>query len=419
MFVRAPAAQSRLRPAHERSRLLTLGDLMPSVLDNIAIIDADSHVQEPPDLWTSRVAWNMQDKVPQLRWDDDDQAEVWFLGRTKMLTPGFLAAAGWNEYPPLGPRRFADIHPSMWDSQARLTKLDQLGIHAQILYPNLATFASRQFTSDVDRDIHTLCIQVYNNFLSEWTSAAPDRLLAIAAIPFWDLELAVRELTRCKEMGHRGMMFTQDPSAFGLPHLANRHWDPLWAAAQEMGMPVNFHIGSGDNGESIYAKLDASMGVHAMHGSISMRSFLENAHTISQLIFGGVCHRFPNLNFVSVESGVGWLPFVVEGMDWQWLSCGVHLEHPEYDLLPSEYFRRQIYGSFWFERDTALYAIDKFADNIFYETDFPHPTSMSPGPASPAVEPLTYIEGALATLAPSTLHKILHDNAARVYHLDG
>ena len=91
---------------------------------------------------------------------------------------------------------------------------------------------------------------------------------------------------------------------------------------------------------------------------------------------------------------------------------------PKLEMLPSEYFRRQIYGSFWFERDTARYAISKFEDNIFYETDFPHPTSMSPGPASPAVAPMTYIKEELATLSSSTLNKILHDNAARVYHLD-
>jgi predicted TIM-barrel fold metal-dependent hydrolase len=146
--------------------------------------------------------------------------------------------------------------------------------------------------------------------------------------------------------------------------------------------------------------------------------FLNNARTIAQLTCGGVCHRFPELNFVSVESGIGWIPFALASLDWQWKNCGVHLEHPEYDLLPSEYFRRQIYGCFWFERDTALSAIDQLGpDNVLYETDFPHPTSMSPGPASSAIAPDAYIDEALGDLPEATLRKVLHDNAARIYHL--
>ena len=85
------------------------------------------------------------------------------------------------------------------------------------------------------------------------------------------------------------------------------------------------------------------------------RSSWRNAKTIAQLITGGICHRFPDLDFVSVESGIGWIPFALAALDWQWQNCGVPAEHPEYDLLPSEYFRRQIYGCFWFERDTAAH----------------------------------------------------------------
>ena len=102
---------------------------------------------------------------------------------------------------------------------------------------------------------------------------------------------------------------------------------------------------------------------------------------------------------MSVESGIGWIPFALDALDWQWKNCGVHLEHPEYELLPSEYFQRQIYGCFWFEDDTALAALDLLGpDNILYETDFPHPTSMSPGPASAPMRPDDYLEQTFADL---------------------
>ncbi|UUZ62843.1 amidohydrolase [Polaromonas sp. P1-6] len=121
---------------------------------------------------------------------------------------------------------------------------------------------------------------------------------------------------------------------------------------------------------------------------------------IAQILCGGVCHRFPRLNFVSVESGVGWLPYLLDALDYQWKNCGVSNEHPEYKLLPSEFFKRQFYGCFWFEQDTLKPAIEKLgADNILYETDFPHPTSMSPGPCTSAVNPSEYIETAMAGIS--------------------
>jgi predicted TIM-barrel fold metal-dependent hydrolase len=139
---------------------------------------------------------------------------------------------------------------------------------------------------------------------------------------------------------------------------------------------------------------------------------------IANLICGGVCHRFPQLKFVSVESGIGWVPFALDHLDWQWKNCGVPEEHPEYDLLPSEYFKRQMFGCFWFEGPTVKSAIEQVgADWILYESDFPHPTSMAPGPATAAVEPRQYIADTLGDLPEDVLRKILHDNAAALYHV--
>jgi predicted TIM-barrel fold metal-dependent hydrolase len=137
------------------------------------------------------------------------------------------------------------------------------------------------------------------------------------------------------------------------------------------------------------------------------------------MIVGGVCHRFPRLNIVSVESGIGWIPYLLEALDWQWVNSGVPQEHPEMDLLPSEYFKRQVYGCFWFERGPGVAAIDLVGpDNFLFESDFPHPTSMSPGPKSIAEPPLEYFEHHYGQFPADVKRKLLHDNAARVYHVD-
>ena len=132
----------------------------------------------------------------------------------------------------------------------------------------------------------------------------------------------------------------------------------MWAKAQELRQPVNFHIASGDL--SLLTNTGhESAGERALYASVGVSFFLSNARTIANLTCGGICHRFPDLDFVSVESGVGWIPFALDALDWQWKNCGVAAEHPEYDLLPSEYFARQIYGCFWFEEEGAHYALER------------------------------------------------------------
>jgi predicted TIM-barrel fold metal-dependent hydrolase len=393
-----------------------------TVLNEIRIIDVDTHIIEPPDLWTSRVAGKFVDRVPQLHFDEELGWDMWYLEGERLFAPGSSAFAGHDEYPPYGPKRFTDIDPAIWEPKARLAKLDEYGVHGQLLYPNIATFAARNFMSSDGRDVHNICIQVYNNYLTEFASVAPDRYFPMAAIPFWDIELSIKELERCHYMGHRGFLFSQNPSAFGLPTLYSRHWDPIWSAAQEMGMVVNFHIGSAIGFDSQLVGIfkereDAQeLGMHAAYSVGVLNGILSNAHTLSMLTNGGVCHRFPDLNFVLVESGVGWLPYAVDLLDWQWQAAGADKENPE-RLLPSEYFRRQIYGAFWFESRTAKYAVEQYPDNVLFETDFPHPISLSPGPASPAPHPIEHLRNVLHDCPDDTMQKVLQGNAARVYHL--
>jgi predicted TIM-barrel fold metal-dependent hydrolase len=388
-----------------------------AVTPDIPVIDVDTHVVEPPDLWTSRLASRWGDLIPHVAWDENVKEEAWFIGDQRLGPVGSAAQAGWPEYPPDHPRRWSDTDPATWDAKLRLGRMNDYGIHAQVLYPNVALFNTAMFQQVGADELPVEFVRAYNDFQTDFASVAPDRFIPMTSLPFWDLPATLREMRRCADAGHRGIVFSQDPSAFGLPGLTDRHWDAMWSSAQEMGLPVNFHIASGDT--SLLSNAGhPDNGAHANYASMGVSFFMGNARTIAQLICGGICHRFPDLNFVSVESGIGWIPFALDSLDWQWTNCGVHLEHPEYDLLPSEYFKRQIYGCFWFERETALFAIDRLGpDNILYETDFPHPTSMSPGPASGAIAPDVFRHEVLGGLPEDTVRKILHDNAARIYHL--
>lgn len=390
---------------------------MTTAVNDIPIIDTDTHVVEPPDLWTSRIASKWGDLVPHVKWDDDKQEEAWFAGDSRMGAVGSPAMAGWHEYPPFHPRRFSDTDPTASDPVKRSRLMDGYNVRAQMLYPNVAVFNANTIASMNEPELQLLLIQAYNDYLCDFRDEAPGRFVPIAGLPFWDLEETLREIERVAALGHKGVAFTQDPAYFGLPQLTDRFWDPMWASCQEKQLPINFHIASGDL--NLFNLGHPDNGVHANYAAMGVSFFMANARTIAQLVTGGICHRFPNLDFVSVESGIGWIPFALEALDWQWQNTGVHKEHPEYELLPSEYFKRQIYGCFWFERDSALHAIELLGpDNIFYETDYPHPTSMSPGPASHAQRPDDYLRDVFSGVDETSMRKILHDNAARVYHLD-
>lgn len=383
-----------------------------TLLPGHRIIDVDTHITEPRDVWTARMSqqkWG--DAVPHI--ERVDGVDAWFVNGTRIGSPGPGSMAGYDGVVPVGPKTYDEIAPAMYDSHERLKLMDELGVHAQVLYSNVGGFGGQQFRKLGTPEFVAECVKAFNDFVADFASADPNRLIAVATTPFWDVDFAVAEIERCVANGHRSINFCNQPDSHGEPPLGHRHWDPIWAAAQDAGVPISFHIGGGDIGALMQDP--AGMGFQANFAKVSSLIMVDNMRCVADLIFSGICHRFPKLKFVSVESGVGWIPGVLETFDWQWRGGDICKEHPEYDLLPSEYFRRQIYGSFWFERASALPTIELYPDNVLYETDYPHPTCQHPGPRSPGVEPRQYVDEALGALPEATLRKVLFDNAAALY----
>jgi predicted TIM-barrel fold metal-dependent hydrolase len=342
-----------------------------------------------------------------------DGEDIWISNGHRIGKPGSSSMAGFNGILPDSPDTFEDIPDSAYDAQARLALMDAEGIEVQVLYPNVGGFGSAAFRRMGDPAMVTECVRAYNDFLVDWSSADPKRLIPVVATPFWDVSFAVAEIERCIERGHRAVNFCNQPESHGEPPLASKHWDPIWAVAQEAGVPISFHIGGGDIGNLVR---DADgIGWRSNFGKVSSLLLMDNMRCVADLVFGGVCHRFPDLKFVSVESGIGWIPGALETFDWQWHNCGILTEHPEYDLLPSEYFRRQIFGCFWFEGPAARYAIERYPDNVLFETDYPHPTCQYPGPCTPARHPREYASDVLGSLSEDLQQRVLFDNAARLY----
>ena len=246
--------------------------------------------------------------------------------------------AGWHEYPPDHPRRLEDADPGTWDRGAAARG------HGRLRHPRPGALPQRRRVRRQEprcrwatTSCSSACIQAYNDFLTDWAARRPGPVHpgGVAAV-LGPRRHPRRDRAHAPPWATRASSSRQDPSCFGLPKLTDRHWDPMWASAQEKGLPVNFHIASG--ALDLFDVGVPENGKHANYALMGVSFFMGNAKTIAQLICGGICHRFPELDFVSVESGVGWIPFALEALDWQWKNCGVAQEHPEYDLLPSEYF---------------------------------------------------------------------------------
>lgn len=382
----------------------------------LRVIDADTHLTELADLWTARIPKRFRDEAPSVRFHEPSGTWRWVIGDRWCSLVGSSSMAGWGEFPPSSPPTLEDVLPACYDAKARLAHMDANGIYAQVLYPNIIAFEGHAFMALDDDALKLACVQTYNDYVCEFASAAPERFILLTTLPFWDREASIRELRRCHAMGHRGILWAATFEKHGLPDFADPYWDPIYAEAQELEMSINFHVGVGNTAEEIAQATNREGYDPALHTARSSMTFVANVRTIGVLLTSGLCERFPALNFVSVESGFGFVPFLLEALDWQWHGLGARDRYPE-RLLPSEYFRRQVYTMFWFEKET-LELLPKYADNVMFETDFPHPTSLSPGPASYSPSPAEIIERDIGIVGEAVMRKVLQDNACRVYHVD-
>lgn len=379
------------------------------------IIDADSHITEPSDVWTSRVAAKDVESVPHVvRKDGHD---VWVLNDVQIDTVGVSAPAGWDDFPASYPPGFEDVHPGSYSAADRVKYMDEAGIWAQVLYPNVAGFGAQRFLAMKDERLQLECVRAYNDFQSEWVSAAPQRLIPNISLPYWDVNASVAEIERCAALGFKSILFTGEPQRFGLAPLGDRSWDPLYATAQDAGMPIHFHIGGGEDSTSQKAKIDAARReAHGVVGYITYAAvdlFLKNGIQCADLISSGVLERFPKLNFVSVESGTGWVPFVLEAADYTYLGAlRAGRKRNADDMLPSDLFRRQVYVTYWFEQVAPQKLVDDLpVDNVLFETDFPHTACLYGNIAET-------IKRGLANVPQDIREKFLWRNSARLYNIE-
>lgn len=369
---------------------------------DIIPISTDDHAWEAPDTWTARVDAKFRDRCPQLV--DIDGEDWWVYNGERVRKVGTGAAAMLENRGEV--KRYYDAPAAVYDPAERLKVMDEDGVAVEVLFPQAAGFGGGPFVSTVgEEDLRIACIRAYNDWLAEeWSDFSP-RFVAQCLAPMWDANLAAEEVRRAHALGHRAIVWTAAPQAFGFPHFNDPYWDVLWGTLQELDMPVALHIGSAKGGVPIWDEFSFFRRL----AMVSTTAITSNVNVMANLLFSGVLDRFEELKFISVESGLGWVPYLLETADHQFEQQ--HLWDEGMTMRPSEYFRRNCYVNFWFEASGIALRHMIGVENIMWEADFPHPTSTYPHSRKA-------LETSLAEVPAEEQKKMVETNAARVFHVD-
>jgi len=290
--------------------------------------------------------------------------------------------------------------------------MDEVGIWGQILYPNAVGFGGQAMASVKDPQLRLAILQIWNDAMAEMQEQSGGRIMGMGLVPWWDIDAAVSEVERIHTLGLHGVNTNADPQNQGLPDLSDEYYRPMWEAIEGHDLPLNFHIGASVS-QSSYAGSGPwpSLNGDTQLALGSSMLYIGNARVIANFIYSGLLDRYPRLKVVSVESGVGWIPFILDALDYQAVENNVdHLS-----MKPSDYFKRQMYACFWFEKGRDLLgAVNRLGvDNCMFETDFPHPTCLYPQPLNGIAEVFSQHD------VPWDVRvKLLSGNAAKVYNVD-
>jgi len=331
---------------------------------NYDLISADSHVLEPPHIWTTYMPKKFHDKVPRVV-PDGEGGEAWqFAPGTPPAPIGIYASAGrkhedvrWTGV------TFAGANQGNFRGAPRLEEQDADGVDAEVLFGSARMMS--HFFSDPDPEFHLAGVQAYNNWLAEEImSVDPNRLIGMACMPALGVQASIAEMERCLKLGFRGIWINLFPS---LGETIRPEDDEFWAACQANKIPLHMHVRifrkpvkpkpKGVRGDDLTGLANV--------GACDMITILP------EIISSGVHDRFPDLTWVMVEAGSGWIPYILEQLDDRWhrnrFWLPVKLQHD-----PSFYYKRNWRSAFMIDHYAVQNRHVLGVENLLWSTDYPH-----------------------------------------------
>lgn len=370
------------------------------------LISADGHIDfplMPENLWRDNAPAELKDRMPRIV--ERKGSRIWESATGTSLGLAGGMGSGGRRYQPGQIHRsdrmaeqglYADqdkgiMRPAVPELRLKDQELD--GLSGEVLYGILGA-ANRLGDPEVVKCV----VRTYNQWLSEFCKVAPGRFAGIGCISGGTPEESAQEIRRIATLGLKG-------AELGLSHdmlpLWHNDWEPVWKASADTGVPLHLH--------TIGPKLDDRwfndpvykqrwLATHLTGFQVPMLSVM------AAIIFSGALERYKNLKVVIGESGIGWIPYVLERMDYEW-------EDQFKDVVPrppSEYWHGHMYATFQIDR-VGIENVKRIGeDNIMWGNDFPHPDGIWPDSRASLAEQLAGVDDKI-------IRKITHDNAAKLY----
>ena len=369
----------------------------------VPILSSDSHVFEPPDLWTTRIDAAFRDRAPRMqRINGVDQLVV---EEDQVIAGiGLISNAGARFEAPetiSSHGRFEDVHQGGYDPAQHLQDMQRDGVAGEVLYPSQGLF----YFKVADTQLMSAIFRAYNDWLAEFCRTAPERLKGIAIINLDNVQDGIKELERTAKMGFAGAMITEYP-------LEDRRYDqpeyePFWAAAQALDMPLSLHTATRRQG-----KIRGTGEKTCRDASSRATKGFYPATSMCDMIFAGVFERYPNLKLAIVEFELAWVPHLLSSMDYTYRERHEEALYRFKDgWRPSDFFHRNVFLSFQ-EDEIGIRLRDIIGvDNMMWGSDYPHSESTFP-------QSRQILAQILAGVPEDECAKIVGGNTARLYHFD-
>lgn len=359
------------------------------------IVSADDHMDMsviPPKLWVERLPAAWRDRAPRVV--ATAEGDFWLIeGQTtsysgkpkKRAVPNAITRAGIED------NGFRPSTPEL-----RLKDMDMDGVYSQVIYGPPTGIRVR------DQALKAECLKVYNDWAAEFNGYDPDRLCVLAYVPMLDATAAEQELRRAARIGHKGAVV----SFFeGVKPVYEPEWEGLWAAAEELSIPLSFHLGGGFH---TVKPVVQSWHIEAFAAVAPMQ--LDEALAI--MVYCGALDRHPRMKLVLGESGLGWIPYLIERMDMEFKKHGPSVKDVKLSVRPSEIFARQVYATFE-EDHLGVQLIPLIGvNNVMWASDYPHPDSTFPHSREA-------IEEVFKETDAATVRKVTCETAAKLYRVQG
>jgi predicted TIM-barrel fold metal-dependent hydrolase len=374
------------------------------------IVDADAHVNEPPDLWQDAVPAKWKERAPKLV--HTEKGDLWhFDGGQHTWPVGLTATAGQSyfQFAPMG-QTYETMRPGSFDTQARLADMDADGIYAQVLYPSVTLTGARIYSDE--RELQLACVRAYNDWIRAFCKGSGGRLVSQAIVPTTGIEDALAELEGAMKDGHRGAVLSSFPNGSLVPMAED---EPFWSRAQEARFPIAVHIGSflrrqpGGTPKAREKVWSPSLAFVAR--AAWTKAGGQTLDVACDLLFSGIFQRFPDLRIVLVEANIGWIPTLLEQSDdmfrrYRWWTGA----HKEMSQLPSQIFHRNFYATFMVDRSGIELRHRMNGEHLMWSTDYPHSGTDWPNSS-------VTIERVFHGVPRSEVRRMLRDNCVALYGL--